>query len=97
MKRNFNILIVFLCILILKVHRHVFDIQYQQYYRITLKDKPILLWYKFLVMLFPEFRQYLKWSKVILTRAYNQKRLSIIKIQAFWVLRKINVERYSSY
>ncbi len=97
MIKDFNISKVFLCIYIIKVHRHIYDIQYQQYYKITWKDRPILFWYNILTKIFPDFRAYLKKWKAILTRAYNQKRLSITKQPAFWALRKINVERYSSF
>jgi len=87
----------FLCLYILKYHRHVFDKQYLQTYQITLKDRPVLLWYDFLTKLKPDFRQYLKKWKRILNRAYNQKRLSYKYQMIFWILRTKNLERYTDY
>jgi len=48
-----------ICRYIYKIHRHVYDHQYRQNYKITYKDRPILLWYSFLFLLIPNFRDYL--------------------------------------
>ena len=44
-----------------------------------------------------EFRPYLKLWQDILTRAYGQKRLSVINYIIYLRLRNKNYSRYSSY
>ena len=96
-QHNFYILKILISLYIETIHRKVYDNQYRQDYKITWKDKPILKWYSLLYWLFPDFRAYLRHWKPIIKKAYNIKKLSIIKQITFWNIRKVNVERYSSY
>lgn len=91
---SFKILI---CFYIEKVHRKVYDNQMEQKYILTFKDKFLLFWYDLLLKIYPDFRSYLKKWKKILIRAYKQNRLSLVKIFAYRIIRKINTERYSPY
>jgi hypothetical protein len=97
MHRKFSIIKILICLYIEKIHRKVYDNQYRQDYKLTWKDIPIMKWYSFLFWLIPDFRAYLEHWKPILKKAYNIKRLSIIRQVTFWNIRKVNVERYSSY
>ena len=96
-QRKFSILKILISLYIEKIHRKVYDNQYMQDYKITWKDRPILKWYSFLFWLLPDFRAYLKHWKPIIIKAYNIKKLSIIRQVTFWNIRKVNVERYSNY
>jgi len=96
-KQKYTFIKIIICLHAIKIHRKVYDKQYQQDYKITLKDKPLLLYYRVLTRVYSDFRCYLKRWKPILIRGYNQKRLTITQQIAFWKIRKINTERYSSY
>ena len=96
-QRKFSILKILISLHIEKIHRKVYDNQYRQDYKITWRDRPILRWYSFLFLLIPDFRAYLNHWKPIIKKAYNIKKLSIIRQVTFWNIRKVNVERYSSY
>ena len=97
MRTNYSFIKIFLCLYIERIHRKVFDNFYKQDYVLTFKDKIILCFYKVLCFVYPDFRSYLKFWKPILVRGYNQKRLTIKNQILFLKIRKINVERYSSY
>ena len=94
-QRKFSILKILISLHIEKVHRKIYDTQYRQDYKITWKDKPILRYYSLLFWLIPNFRGYLKHWKPIIVKAYNIKKLSIIRQVTFFKIRKVNVERYS--
>lgn len=75
----------------------VFDNQYKQEYKITFKDKPILMLYSLLFWFMSDFRSYLKHHKQVITRAYEQKRLKTRRMFVFWAIRNVNTERYSNW
>jgi hypothetical protein len=96
-KRNYSPLRVLFYAHIEKKHRIVFDCLYQQNYKIRLKDEPLLIYYRILCMIAPEFRPYLRYWKTVVNRAYNQKRVNCINFYIFYIFKKINAERYSPY
>ena len=96
-QHRFSIYKILICLYTERIHRKVFDNLYIQEYQITRLDRFLLKWYSFLSWLIPDFRAYLKHWKPILIRGYNIKKLSIINQIVFWRIRKVNVERYSSY
>ena len=93
-KYKFSILKIFISLYILKIHRGIYDSKYRQDYKITWEDKPVLAWYSLLFWSVPDFRAYLKHWKPIITKAYNIKKLSIVRQLVFWNIRKVNTERY---
>jgi len=94
-KKKFSILLILIYIYVEKLHRYVYDNYYRQDYKITFKDKIVILLYDVLLRTFPKFRSQLKYWKPILKRAYHLRRLSFANQIADTKLRKINVERYS--
>ena len=96
-QNKFSIIKILLSVCLEKMHRNLFNSQFKQDYYITWKDKPILMLYSLLFRLIPDFRAYLKHWKPIIIKAYNQKRLSIIRQITFWNIRNVKVDRYSSY
>lgn len=94
---KFNFIKLFICLYILLIHRKVFYNQYRQNYKITLKDRPILIWYTLIFKIYPDFRAYLNLWKPLLIHAYNQKKATIKQQLAFWHIKHINTERYSAY
>ena len=97
MQRNYHPLRVIFYLHIERQHRLVFDNLYRQDYRIKLKDKPLLIYYKCLCRIAPKFRAYLKYWKPIITRAYNQKRVNYSTLCSYWKLKQVNTERYAPY
>ena len=97
MTREFNIIRLFVCLYVERVHRGVFDKQYRHDYKLTWRDRPILAWYWFMNQLFPEFRPYLRFWKPIIVRGYQLHKLTIPQQAIFWHIRNVNVERYSPY
>jgi len=96
-QHKFSVRKVLICLYVEKVHRKVFDNQYRQDYILTWKDRPIIIYHSFLLLLFPDFRAYLKYWKPILARAYKLRRLSLIRQTIFWGVLKVNTDRYSAY
>lgn len=96
-QKQFSVLKILASVYIEKIHRQVFDNQFQQDYTITWKDYFILKYYAFLFWLIPDFRSYLKYWKPILKRAYTIKRLSAFRQIAFRNIYKLPVGRYSAY
>lgn len=94
---KFSFVKLVVCKQTLLLHRQVFDKQYVQTCKIGWKDRPILIYFSLMCKIYPDYRSYLKKWKAVLIRAYNQKRISLFQIIAFWQIRKINTERYSSY
>lgn len=93
---NYNTLLVIVCVYVESLHRYAFDNLYEQKYKLKKRDKIFLSYYKFLCLLFPYFRVYLKQWKPVLVHAYNQKRLSLFKQLAFFRVRNVNTDRYSN-
>jgi len=96
-QRNYSIARILFYNHIEKKHRLVFDNLYVHDYRIKLKDKPLLIYYKSLCRIAPEFRGYLKYWKPVLKRAYYQKRINWKNLIVWQKLQKVNTERYSHY
>jgi len=96
-QRNYSIARILFYKHIENKHRLVFDNLYLQNYKIKLKDKLLLIYYKCLCKIAPEFRAYLKYWKPILNRAYYQKRISWKNLIIWHKLKKVNTERYSPY
>ena len=96
-RRNYSIARILFYKHIENKHRLVFDNLYQQDYEIKLKDKPLLIYYKILYRIAPEFRAYLKYWNLILNRAYYQKRINWKNLIIWQKLKKANTERYSTY
>ena len=96
-KHKYRFARIIISIVIEMIHRRVYDVYYQQSYVIKASDRPIIILYSALFSFIPDFRCYLKFYKPILDKAYRLKKLSIINYIVYQKLRKINVERYSSY
>jgi hypothetical protein len=96
-RHDFSIIKICVSLHIENLHRKVYDNQYRQDYKISYNDIPILKYYSILFLIVPDFRAYLKYWKPIIIKAYNIKKLSMKEQLIFWIIRKINVERYSPY
>ena len=94
---KYSVLILIIALYIERIHRIIYDTIFVQHYKIKFKDELKIKYYRFLRRLFPGFRQYLKYWKYVLNRAYNQKKLSFKNQIGFWKIRNKNVKRYSSY
>jgi len=92
---KYSIIRLLFCLHIEKIHRLIYDQFYLQSYKLKITDKFFIKYYSILTSFQPNFRQFLKYYKPILNKAYSQHRLSLINQIGFNIIRKRNIERYS--
>lgn len=98
-KKKYNKITIIYSIILEKVHRYLFDIiyDYNQNNIYTIKGEVIRFIYKYMFMIKPDFRPYLKHNKNILIRAYNLNKLSTLNYCIYKYIVNKNFIRYSSY
>ena len=92
---TFKLTKALLCCYAETLHRYCFDKIYIHGKTISLKEKLIIKWYNVLFYIAPDFRTYLKKYKPILIRAYKLKKLSPMRVYAFFGVLNRNVIRYN--
>ena len=95
--KKYNTVKILICSHIEKIHRKIYDELYLQTFKIKWYRRFLLLRYKLLCKLYPDFRPYLKLQKESMSDGYKKCKLSYTNQIIFVYLTKHNVGRYSEY